>query len=383
MNICTITCQNADNHGARLQAYALAEYLRQQGHTVRVIDYRPDYMTFRGKMWFWPGKSLKGWGKLLLQWNFRRLDLQRHSNFVAFSERYIPLTKRIYYTFNELKDNPPVADLYICGSDQIWNTTFRNGTDPAYYLDFGTPATRRISYAASFATDSLREGTTDFVKSHLQNLNSISVRESSGLDILNGLGLNGTQVMDPVFLLPASHWEQIADEWYNNALPKEKRSMPQGEQYILVQDFMRDDAIRRTAQRIARLTGWRIWQVSPYRLGYADRSFRTAGPEQFLWLIRNARCVVSNSFHVTAFSLIFGRDAFVVNRSDGLNNRMADLLHRFDIEYRLVTADTPDTTLLQPLDYQRITVDIERQADMSRQWLNEEIENLKCRLSYE
>lgn len=373
MKICTITCQNADNHGARLQAYALAEYLRQQGHTVRVIDYRPDYMTFRGKMWFCPGASLKGWGKLLLQWNFRRLDLQRHSNFVAFSERYIPLTKRIYYTFNELKENPPEADLYICGSDQIWNTTFRNGTDPAYYLDFGSDDQRRISYAASFATDSLREGTTDFVKSRLRNLHAISVREISGLDILNGLGLNGTQVMDPVFLLPASHWEQIADEWYNNAIPKEKRSMPQGEQYILVQDFMRDDAIRRTAQRIARLTGWRIWQVSPYRLGYADRSFRTAGPEQFLWLIRNARCVVSNSFHVTAFSLIFGRDAFVVNRSDGLNNRMADILGRLDLKNRLVNDETPDNVLTAAIDYTRVTPLLQKYTQQSREWL---IENL-------
>ena len=373
MKICTITCQNADNHGARLQAYALAEYLRQQGHTVRVIDYRPDYMTFRGTMWFWPGASLKGWGKLLLQWNFRRLDLQRHNNFVAFSERYIPLTKRIYYTFNELKENPPEADLYICGSDQIWNTTFRNGTDPAYYLDFGTSVTRRISYAASFATDSLRQGTTDFVKSRLQNLNAISVRESSGLDILNGLGLNGTQIMDPVFLLPASHWEQIADEWYNNATPNEKRSMPQGEQYILVQDFMRDDAIRRTAQRIARLTGWRIWQVSPYRLGYADRCFRTAGPEQFLWLIRNARCVVSNSFHVTAFSLIFGRDAFVVNRSDGLNNRMADILGRLDLKNRLVNDETPDNVLTAAIDYTRVTPLLQKYTQQSREWL---IENL-------
>ena len=373
MNICTITCQNADNHGARLQAYALAEYLRQQGHTVRVIDYRPDYMTFRGTMWFWPGKSLKGWAKLLLQAGDRRRDLQRHRAFVEFSERYIPLTPTIYNSAADLQADAPEADLYICGSDQIWNTTFRNGTDPAYYLDFGTPATRRISYAASFATDSLREGTTDFVKSHLQNLNSISVRERSGLDILNGLGLNGTQVMDPVFLLPASHWEQIADEWYNNALPKEKRSMPQGEQYILVQDFMRDDAIRRTAQRIARLTGWRIWQVSPYRLGYADRSFRTAGPEQFLWLIRNARCVVSNSFHVTAFSLIFGRDAFVVNRSDGLNNRMADILGRLSLKSRLVNGETPDNVLTAAIDYTRVTPLLQKYTQQSREWL---IENL-------
>lgn len=366
MNICTITCQNADNHGARLQAYALAEYLRQQGHTVRVIDYRPDYMTFRGTMWFWPGKSLKGWAKLLLQAGDRRRDLQRHRAFVEFSERYIPLTPTIYNSAADLQADAPEADLYICGSDQIWNTTFRNGTDPAYYLDFGTPATRRISYAASFATDALVSGTEAFVSDHLRRLDAISVRERSALDILGSLHLQGTYVLDPVFLLPASHWAAITDQWAERT----GTAAPTGKRYILVQDFMRSREIRAVAQRLARLHGAEIWQVSPHPLRYGQRFFRTAGPEEFLWLIRHAECVVSNSFHVTAFSLLFQRDVYVVNRRDGLNNRMADVLRRFGIEQRLVTATTPDATLLQPLDYPRITAEIERQAAASQSWLD-------------
>ncbi len=371
MNICTITCQNADNHGARLQAYALAEYLRSKGHTVSVIDYRPDYMTFRGKMWFWPGRSLRGWGKLLLQIGMRRRDLQRHREFVEFSERYIPLTPQIYNSVAELQEHAPEADLYICGSDQIWNTTFRNGTDPAYYLDFGGSEMRRISYAASFATDKLVSGTEGFVKDKLSRLDAISVRERSALDILGRLNLQGTYVLDPVFLLPASHWAAITDRWAERT----GTIAPMGKRYILVQDFMRSREIRTVAQRLARLRGAEIWQVSPHPLRYGQRFFRTAGPEEFLWLIRHADCVVSNSFHVTAFSLLFQRDVFVVNRGDGLNNRMADVLRRFDISQRLVDVTTPDATLLQPIDYPHVSAEVERQADTSRQWLEKEIQD--------
>lgn len=372
MNICTITCQNADNHGARLQAYALAEYLRSKGHTVSVIDYRPPYMTFRGTMWFWPGRSLRGWGKLLLQIGDRRRDLQRHREFVEFSERYIPLTPQIYNSVAELQKHAPEADLYICGSDQIWNTTFPNGTDPAYYLDFGGSETRRISYAASFATDGLVSGTESFVKDYLSRLDAISVRERSALDILHALELEGSYVLDPVFLLPASHWQALTQQWAERT-----GNVPQcrGQKYILVHDFMRDPTVKKVAQRLARLRGAEIWQVSPHPLRYGQRFFRTAGPEEFLWLICHADCVVSNSFHVTAFSLLFQRDVFVVNRGDGLNNRMADVLRRFDISQHLVDATTPDATLLQPIDYPCVSAEIERQADASRQWLEKAIQD--------
>ena len=182
------------------------------------------------------------------------------------------------------------------------------------------------------------------------------------------MNLRGTYVLDPVFLLPASHWTALTDQWAKRA----ESPLSTGKRYILVQDFMRDPKVKAVALRLADLTGAEIWQVSPRPLHYGNRYFRTAGPEQFLWLIRHAECVVSNSFHVTAFSLIFQRDVFVVNRGDGLNNRMADVLSRFGISHRLVDDTTPDDTLLQHIDHDRVTAEIERQADASRQWLNQQ-----------
>ena len=94
MRVCTVTCQHAYNYGARLQTYALAHYLQQQGHKVEVIDYRPNYMRGDIQLMFWPGLSVKQWGKLLIQFPARLRAKRRQPYFDNFSDEYIPLTKR-------------------------------------------------------------------------------------------------------------------------------------------------------------------------------------------------------------------------------------------------------------------------------------------------
>lgn len=314
MRICTITCQNADNHGARLQCYALVRHLQKLGHTVSVIDYRPYYM--RGpKLWYWPGISMKGWAKFFFQVPFRMRNVRRHRCFDEFSKKYIPLT-RVYHNIEELRENPPEADLYIAGSDQIWNTTFPNGTDPGYYLDFGSEEVRRESFAASFATTEIVPSAREFVKEHLKRFDKITVREQSALKILENLGYQGSLQDDPVFLLSAQEWNEIAD------------GTGEGENYVLVYDFYNDDNIKSEAFRMAQERNAKIYAICPIELPYADKNFVFSGPETFVSLIKNAAYVVSNSFHGTVFAMIYGKPFKVVDRPDGLNVRMHDLLER-------------------------------------------------------
>ena len=174
MKICIITCQNAVNHGARLQCYALVHWLQKQGHEVEVIDYRPA-CSLDAKLLYWPGISIKRWAKLFLYYPSRKRNIERRKYFDEFSHKFLPLTNHVYYTIDELRKNPPSADLYIAGSDQIWNTTFSNGTDPAYYLDFGPDEIRRESFAASFATEQLKPGTESFVKENLKRFDKRAV----------------------------------------------------------------------------------------------------------------------------------------------------------------------------------------------------------------
>jgi len=313
MKICTITCQHAYNYGARLQTFALANYLQQQGHDVQVIDYRPDYMRGDVQLLFWPGLSVKQWGKLILQFPERLRAKRRLPYFDNFSKDYIPLTGRIYWSIDELRANPPEADVYIAGSDQIWNTEFRNGTDPGYYLDFGDKSVRRISYAASFATPDILPSAREFVRTNLARFDAISVREHSALAIIESLGYAATEVLDPVFLLSSQQWQDLADD------------TGKGERYVLVYDFMNSPEVRKEAKRIAAAQNLKIFTIGDKRLRYADRNFIYASPLAFLGLVRHAAHIVSNSFHGTAFAIIFGIPYTIVNREDGLNIRMHNL----------------------------------------------------------
>lgn len=339
MKICTITCSNAVNYGARLQAYALATYLIKQGHEVEVIDYRPTYMDFYTKKWYWPRKSIKEWVKLLWQFRQRATAIRRHAAIEHFSKEYLPLTTQVYHNINELRKNSPQADAYIAGSDQIWNTYFHNGTDEAFYLNFGTESIRRISYAASFATVSLAPKTEEFVRKNLGHFNNLSVREESGLHILHTLGYQGEVVADPAFLLQKEDWDKVATSAKHN------------DNYILVYDFMRSKSLRRLAKRLSALLHCNIFSIGAHRLNYADKCFCEASPRTFIRLIKDARCVLSNSFHGTVFAMIYHRDFFVMRREDGLNNRMEDWLLRCGLQDRIIGEEANDTILCRHIDY--------------------------------
>lgn len=343
MKISTITCHNVYNHGASLQAYALSAYLCSLGHEVEIINYRPDLQNAQPFYTSVP-QHYDRFGLrqayIVAKLPSRVREAKRRKAFDLFTQQYMPIGSTIYTNLDALSANPPAADLYIAGSDQIWNTELR--TDAAFYLDFGPKETKRISYAASFATTQLREGTEDFVKSQLANFDEISVREESGINILQSLGYSGTLVVDPVFLLSREHWERIASE------------DGCGECYILVYDFERGGPIETIAKRLARLMGCKIYSIGFEGKRYTHRDFVTYGPSSFVSLIRNAACVVSNSFHATAFSMIFQKNFFVVNRTDGLNVRMSDLLSRYGLSDRLIDVNATDKRLTSNIDYTNV-----------------------------
>lgn len=315
MKICTITCSNANNHGARLQCYALAKWLQQQGHVVEVIDYRPHYMR-AVKLIYWPKLTLRSWAKLIWEFKPRLISRLRRRAFDAFTKQYIPITNRIYSSVEELRADPPQADMYIAGSDQIWNTTFPNGSDPAFYLDFGPKDVLRESFAASFGISEIDDAKLQFVKDQLQKFDKITIREQSSIPMVESWGFPVSQQEDPVFLLSRGEWETLADE------------TGKGESYIFVYDFFQGEDIKLEAIRLAKQRGLKIFALGSKPLSYADRNFVFSRPETFLGLIRYATIVVSNSFHATAFAMIFNVPYVVVDRQDGQNIRMRDLEER-------------------------------------------------------
>lgn len=367
MRVATITCHRVYNHGAALQAWALASFLQREGHEVNIIDYRPNYLSGQFDLKVNNprfDKPIIKWFYLLAKYPTWKKLLKRKDAFDAFDTKYIApfITPKTYASCDDLRNDPPKADVFVAGSDQIWNTKLKNGTDASFYLDFGGKETKKISYAASFATNSLREGTEDFVKGKLANLDSIAVREPSGVKLLESIGHSGTLVCDPVFLLSSDVW--------STEIPMMEGA---GEKYVLVYDFECSKEVQSVAEKIAKEKGLKIFSIGPYPLEYTTKNFVNYGPDAFVSLVKNATYVVSNSFHATAFSFIFKRDMFVVKRADGLNTRMQDLLSRYGLSDRLVDSNTSNDILLSHIDYDKVDSVLSAEIEQSKEWLRNNI----------
>lgn len=360
MRIKSITCHDVYNHGASLQAYALQTYLTSIGHEAEIIDYKPDYLSGHFRLWSVDKRYEKF--PLNVAYNLAKLPsrliaLKRKNAFDLFTHKHLRLTER-YANYEQLAKNPPKADAFIAGSDQIWNTRFKNGTDPAFYLNFVTEKAKKLSYAASFAYNSIQAEHTAFVTRMLSNFDAISVREDSGVALLKKLGYNGCQVCDPVFLLNTQEWDSLALTDFSRM------------QYILVYDFERDAEVKQAALRLAKERNCRILSVGPYPLSYADKNLINVGPDVFVAAIRDAQCIISNSFHGSAFATIFNRDFFVIKRKDGLNDRMVNYLSHYGISNRLITADASTETLTSHIDFSPVNNILQEDILKSKQFLN-------------
>ena len=366
MRIDTITCHDCYNFGASLQAFALQNYLESQGHNVRIIDYKPDYFSQHFKLSIIANpiydRPLIRQLYLIAKLPGRILALKQKKVFDAFTSQYLKLTKR-YNSYEELKSDAPEADIYIAGSDQIWNTLFNNGRDPAFYLDFGQSSTKRISYAASFATKDIAPTYKEFVSQELTNFDAVSIREKISLPLLRELGRkDGVSVCDPVFLLSEKEWSQISQRGKSINLTKD---------YILVYLTDKSDTIMDIAWKLSRDTGWEIIILGPASKRYKHRCIRNIGPLEFVFLISKANFVISNSFHATAFSLIFKKNFCVVNRTESINERMISILDEFGLSHRIVSGYNP--VILKDIDYSTIISRLDSLIVKSKEWLNYEI----------
>ena len=366
MKIKTITCHHVYNYGATLQAYALQSYLESLGHEVEIIDYRlPTHMRYEVFTPYPEGRLYPILKRLpFLQYlycPFRNRKMYytwgRKKAFDLFDSDYLHITKARYRNIEELRLNSPIADIYIAGSDQIWNPEFPNGTDMGYYLDFGRDTIIRVSYAASFGVDKLLQQQKCFVSERLKRFNFISVREASGIEILKDLGIDAELCVDPVFLMSKAEW-------------LEKLCLEQNEKdYIMLYDFTHDDnGIKDFALKLSREKGLKVISVNDdSKTPYADIQINNAGPKEFLQYILNSRYVVCNSFHATAFSIIFNKE-FATFPLRGYKNssRMEDLLQTVDLMDRF---SPKGFHVLPKIDWRMVDIKLEEMILQSKMFL--------------
>lgn len=334
MKIKTLTTYDVYNYGASLQAYALQTYLADLGNDVEIINYQPEYLTRKyDYKWVNPESWMSRYVVTrcvyrIMKYLQRQTTLGRKRKFDEFNHKILKETKCKYLTYDDLCQNPPEADLYIVGSDQIWNVFYETGRDLAFYFDFVKKGAK-ASYAASFSYLDIDNENLERIKKSLSTFKAVSVREYQGIDILNKIGIKGTWVLDPVFLLSVDKWKMLMSDF--------KKTEP----YLLVYDFEGNGLLEKFAKNYAKKKGLKIYSITDtYPRLYAEKNFNCAGPKEFLSLIYNCDAFVSNSFHGTAFSIIFHKPVFVFNRHrHKVNSRMQSLMKLFELENCIVNDD--------------------------------------------
>ena len=376
MKIKTITCHHVYNYGASLQAYALQHYLESLGHEVEIIDFNPWFHCDRYNPFWIPKNAIGRAASIIKKFPLLRYiwcpykayrggmfkTWGRKAAFDAFEKEYYHLTSIKYFSSEELMQNPPMADAYIAGSDQIWNTFSNNGKESGYYLDFGNDQTKRISYAASLATNSIKDECKDFIKEKLAKFSSISVREKTGASLLADLGIsNVSVVLDPVFLLDKSEWKQLSLKGNLYGLSHES--------YVLVYDFLgNDDNMISFAKAYAKEKSLKIVSINDFsERGYADININNAGPLEFLSLIDNAACVIASSFHATAFSVIFQKEFYTFSLKGHHNSsRMLDFLSSLGLQDRM----NPTLMQVSTINWVKISLVLDKRKDESFAFLS-------------
>lgn len=347
-----------DNYGQLLQCYALQKCLRDAGHEAYLIRYKNEE---RSPLW---KRCLKAFNLSLLYKHLKykinsckvkKEQICNDRHFDEFRKNYINQSEKFYSSYKELKENPPEADVYIVGSDQVWNFSFlkkikNSSYIHSYMLDFGKETTKKMSYAASWSMNSLSNELIAEIKPLLQKFSYVSVREKNGIDLCKQCGYEKAEfVCDPTMLLDV--------DVYRN-LYKSEVIRKQDKKYLLL--YMLNNECDFDIQKVYDFAKEKKLEVV-YVTGNGvvdkrEKIFATI-PE-WLYLIDNAEYIVTNSFHCCVFSSIFEKKFGVVKlkgKSAGMNTRMFTLFHLLGIEERFVDDDFSNIEKSYTMNKDRIT----------------------------
>lgn len=364
MKVAIITMHCPLNYGAVLQTYALQTYIESLGHDVQIIDYRPNYLVYDQSYTYIP----KSYQNRNIFVKALYIALKSHSKFLRksifknFYKSFLHLTSYRYRLYSELVENTPVADIYICGSDQIWNYSSGAFKDPAYFLAFAPKGSQRFSYAASGNIPSplpvdMREVSIPLIN----ELDAVSVRENSAKRVLEQYVDKSIDIVaDPVFLWEKSFWLKFS---VNSHLHKD---------YILVYPVGEATQLCIEAERLSKRTGLPVYMISASQRRINGIKSIMPSPNEFVGLFSKAAYVLTNSFHGTAFSIIFEKEFWTVATSIA-NNRIMSLLSVSGLTDRYITPENHIDNLT-PINHSQVKENLKAYKDASKSFLQKNLE---------
>lgn len=349
-----ITVHVGFNFGSKLQTIATSEVLKKLGYNPICINYIPPRVTHK-RYWYEALGNPVIFFKRLLFYPVRRIT---EHNFDGYLSKHCKLSKP-FYAEDIFSEKCPKSDLYVSGSDQLWNYMHNEGKDIHYFFD-GIEG-KKIAYASSIGMESLSEAYAWYLKEQLSQYKAISVREQSAVRLLDSMGLSSIQVLDPTFMLTKEEWKYFASK----RLVKEK--------YIFVYlpyNIKDKDLVYRSVRKVAEVKNLRVvsFSDSVFKDRCADKTIYFVNPGDVLSLIYYADYVVTNSFHGTAFSINLNKQFWVYMPSK-FSTRIISILDLCELNGRLLTEEITEIQMSESINYDKTNVVLQQGRNITYDFL--------------
>ncbi|WP_296954768.1 polysaccharide pyruvyl transferase family protein [uncultured Dialister sp.] len=349
MDIKIITIHAMYNPGSVFQAYALQKYLQKDNkdNNVQIIDYRPNYFYTEGSWLKLIGK------KILFGKDFRNRDYK----FNNFIESHMDLTEKVK-SESDLEKAHFKGDVFIAGSDQLWNTDYKCGHDMAFYLHFVEDG-EKISYSTSVGKKVIDNENMTILKRELPAFRHIAVREKSTAGILSKeLNRKVEWVCDPVFLLNKEDY-----------MPFIKKQPWMDKDYVMIYIPPLKSRLISELVKYYKNKGLRVVLCGGFtKRCECDQMVRDMGPEDFLSIIYYSKAVVCGSFHATAFSLIMHKNfVSVVPKPNG--ERILSLLEEAGLKERAMDDMLYEDILEKKIDWNHVDENLLNYINSSKNYL--------------
>lgn len=321
MKIGILTFHWATNYGAVLQCYALQEYLRDQGHDVEIINYKPWHFDF------WAKYFRRPW--LLKDLRKDLIARKKESKLVLFRTQYLNMTKR-YYSAAQMAKAQMNYDVVISGSDQVLNASYtiggENSPTSAYYLE-AFPKALRIGYAVSFGCNNYPQEALSYAKKWINNFDKIGTRETTGLSVLAQMGYQGmkTLVPDPTILQDFKLFNEINIDY------------PSVKNYLCVYILRKH------------------LEIKDNNAIYIDDYNNPLSMEQWLGTIMGSKGLLTNSYHGMIMAILNHVPFVVLADSANMNDRFNTLLSKMSLTERIVTrAEDYELIMARPINWDTV-----------------------------
>lgn len=367
MKVAVITRHFITNYGSLLQAMATQKIINNLGYTCEIIDYVREDENYKN----YEKTSLnrkKSWNSNLIKRSIYLLLRQPECfysgrKFEKEQRKYLNLTRR-YKNKYEIKTNKPIADIYMTGSDQVWGPVTDGSYDDTYCLSFTEENDKRIAYAASFGHVNFTPYLRKYFYNWLKTYNQISVREDSAVEIINKLGFRAKQVLDPTLLLDSSYWETLCK-------PIKQRK------YILVYQIHNDKRLGRYAEKVAKAKKMPLLRVSVsfHQITREGKLIWCPNVGEFLSYLKNAECIITDSFHGTAFAINFNVPFVEILPNNNTGIRNTSILKLLGLTDRILHDEDNIELSNKIIDYEYVNNLLSSQREKSITILKRMLEN--------